>query len=191
MGVVSRRLVRLDDEALLALVAAGEHRAFVVFYDRHLPGVLAYFRGRVEGGEVAFDLAAETFASVLAGVAGFDGGKGRAVGWLYAIARNALIDALRRRAVSDQTRRRLQMQPVELYDADLLHIESLSQSGIGRLEAAMAALSDQQREAILARVVHERSYAQIAAELACSQSVVRQRVSRGLRQMRRRLEGQP
>jgi DNA-directed RNA polymerase specialized sigma24 family protein len=42
---------------------------------------------------------------------------------------------------------------------------------------------------VLARVVDEGSYAEIAAQLKTSQSVVRQRVSRGLATLRNRAEG--
>jgi DNA-directed RNA polymerase specialized sigma24 family protein len=41
---------------------------------------------------------------------------------------------------------------------------------------------------VVARHINGESYAEIAERLACSQSVVRQRVSRGLRTLRTRLE---
>jgi hypothetical protein len=49
-------------------------------------------------------------------------------------------------------------------------------------------LPDQQREAVRARVVEGRGYEEIAGELRCSLSVVRQRVSRGLAAIRTRFE---
>lgn len=184
-------LSRLDDEALLRAAADGDRRAFAEFYDRHLAGLLAFFRARVASGDLAFDLAAETFACVLAGAAGFDPRKGTAVGWTYSVARNVLVDSHRRRVVGDQTRRRLQMQPVELGDGDVRRIESLAQSGTQALAAALATLPPDQRAAIVARVVLEHSYEEIATACACSQSVIRQRVSRGLKKIRYRLEERP
>ncbi len=44
------------------------------------------------------------------------------------------------------------------------------------------------REALEARVVQERPYEEIAADLRCSQSVVRQRVSRALKSLRSQME---
>jgi RNA polymerase sigma-70 factor (ECF subfamily) len=41
---------------------------------------------------------------------------------------------------------------------------------------------------LLERVVAERPYAEIAAELRCSELVVRQRVSRGLKRLRSEME---
>ena len=45
-----------------------------------------------------------------------------------------------------------------------------------------------QREALTARVVDERDYRDIAAELECSEAVVRQRVARGLKTLRTQME---
>lgn len=45
-----------------------------------------------------------------------------------------------------------------------------------------------ERRAVQARIVHERSYSEIAAELRCSELVVRKRVSRGLAHVREQLK---
>jgi len=55
-------------------------------------------------------------------------------------------------------------------------------------ERALAELPAQQRDAVLARVVDERSYEEIATTMRCSELVARQRVSRGLRALRDRIE---
>jgi RNA polymerase sigma factor (sigma-70 family) len=55
---------------------------------------------------------------------------------------------------------------------------------------ALGALPDEQQHAIAARVVDEREYPEIARELQCSEALVRQRVSRGLRTLRTRLAGE-
>ena len=57
------------------------------------------------------------------------------------------------------------------------------------LLALLEALPADQRDALVHHVVQERSYADIAAQLRCSESVVRQRVSRGLKTLKSRLEG--
>jgi RNA polymerase sigma-70 factor (ECF subfamily) len=62
---------------------------------------------------------------------------------------------------------------------------------VGAAESALAALPTDQRDAVLARVVHERSYAEIAEQMRCSELLVRQRVSRGLRALRKQMEEAP
>lgn len=185
-----RRLSTLDDRDLL-VAAPDDHAAFAVFYDRHLSTVLAYFRRRVAGPEVAFDLAAETFARVLEGIARYDASRGEPMTWVLSIARHLLVDAARHRVVADSWRRELHLSPVELWDEDLERIERLCGLGSARAQNALQALGEQQQQAIWARVVLERDYDEIAAELDCSPSVVRQRVSRGLRALHARLTKEP
>jgi RNA polymerase sigma-70 factor (ECF subfamily) len=75
-------------------------------------------------------------------------------------------------------------EPIVLDEADLETLELLAETPA--VEAAETLPSDQR--AVLARHVDGESYAEIAQRLSCSESVVRQRVSRGLRTLRTRLE---
>jgi RNA polymerase sigma-70 factor (ECF subfamily) len=109
------------------------------------------------------------------------------VAWLYGIARRLLHRAQRRGAVEDTARRRLGMTPLALSDAALERIEHVAGSEVAIAEA-LAALPEDQRAAVTARVVDERGYDEIAARARTSQSVIRKRVSRGLAGMRTRLE---
>jgi RNA polymerase sigma-70 factor (ECF subfamily) len=56
--------------------------------------------------------------------------------------------------------------------------------------ALVGALPAAQRKAIVAHVLDERDYPEIARELRCSEAVVRKRVSRGLATLRAQLEEQ-
>jgi RNA polymerase sigma-70 factor (ECF subfamily) len=58
----------------------------------------------------------------------------------------------------------------------------------GDVAQALEDLPADQREAVHGRVLEDRSYPELALSLQCSESVVRQRVSRGLRGLRERLE---
>jgi len=77
------------------------------------------------------------------------------------------------------------MERLELDDADLARIEALADGG--GATALLELLSPDQRDAIRAHVIDERDYDEIARSLATSESVVRQRVSRGLAAVRRRM----
>lgn len=176
-----------EDRVLLAAAAAGDPSAFEAFYRRWLPGVTRFHLRRVDSRELAFDLTAETFAAVVVSCAEFDPQKGSAAGWLFSIAEHKLRDSLRRGRVEASARRTLGHRPVELEDQDLARVEELASLGQGLLEL-LAELPDEQREAVRARILDERPYAAIATELHCSQAVVRQRVHRGLRRLRQRLQ---
>lgn len=176
-----------DDGVLLRRMAMGDDRAFSVFYRRHLDPVVAFFRRRVRDPELAVDLAAETFAAVVVD-AGRWKGEGPAAAWLYGIARNKLKESLRRGRVEDSARRQLALEPLVVDDGDLAHVEERGVAGGPALDAALAQLAEPTRRALLARVVEEREYDEIAAELECSAQVVRQRVHRAISRLRARFE---
>jgi RNA polymerase sigma factor (sigma-70 family) len=175
------------DAQLLAAVRE-DPDGFGVFYRRHIKAVLAYLLARTRQPELAADLCAEVFATALEQAERFDERRGPARAWLLTMAGSRLIDAIRRGQVEDRARRRLGMQPRVLTDRDLERIEELIDVERG-LDAStlVADLPPEQREAVLARIVHEREYGDIAAELKVSDAVVRQRVSRGLAGLRARM----
>ena len=177
---------RSDAELLAA--TPEEPEAFGLFYRRHADAVLAYLLSRTRRSELAADLGMETFARALERTERYDAARGPARAWLFAIASSTLLDSVRRGQVESRARRRLGIPPRELTDADLERVEELVDLERG-LDAAqlVAYLPVEQREAVLARVLEERPYADIAADLDVSETVVRQRVSRGLAGLRARL----
>jgi RNA polymerase sigma-70 factor (ECF subfamily) len=175
----------LGERSDAELLGSGAPHDYGVFYDRHLDVVCSYVMARVGQPEVMFDLVAEAFARALEKRAQFDPARGPAVGWLLGIARNLILDSARRGQVEAVSRVRLGMAAVELDDEQLALI---AEHGREDLHAALGALSADQREAVLRRVVLDESYAAIARQLRCSEQVVRKRVSRGLASLRANLE---
>jgi RNA polymerase sigma factor (sigma-70 family) len=179
-------LERLTDAELLARTAR-EPKAFATFYRRHERLVLRFLISRCRDAELTADLAAETFASVLEAADHFDperAGGTSAVPWLLAIARNTLLASVRRGVVADDARRRLGSEPLVLDDEALERIEYLASLELPPLEQMLEGLPKDLRDAVVARVLEEREYDEIAAQLGCSQQVVRKRVSRGLTRLR-------
>jgi RNA polymerase sigma factor (sigma-70 family) len=173
---------RLDAELL-----AGDPEAFGRFYARHEDFVLAVFVRRIGGGrpELAADLTAETFAQALAARRQFDASRGEPRAWLYGIARHVLARSVDRGRVEDRARNRLRIERLALDDEAIARIEELT----GEMAlAALDGLPEEQRLAVRGRVIDEVEYADLAQMLRCSPSLVRQRVSRGLRTLRERLE---
>ena len=180
----------LDDRDLL-VAAATDAEAFAVFYRRHVNGLLRFFHRALGRSDLAFDLTAETFATVLTQVARFEPTGAPATAWLYAIARNHLFDSLRRSQVEARARDRLAMAPLELTDDGHALIERIIERSSEEPALALVhALPPEQREAVTARVIEGREYAEIANQLRCSEQVIRKRVSRGLTTLRRELGGE-
>jgi RNA polymerase sigma factor (sigma-70 family) len=175
------------DETLLA--SAGRDRAaFAVFYERHERDVLGFFGAVTRRPDLAADLTAETFAAALGGVAGFDPERGSARMWLFGIARNLLSASARRGRVDSDARRRIGLDPLILRAHHIELIEALvAGEGDAIVAAWLAELPAEEAQALRARVLDEREYADIASDLRCSEAVVRKRVSRGLGRLRRRM----
>jgi RNA polymerase sigma factor (sigma-70 family) len=179
---------RRDQQRLLS-VARTDAQAFAAFYRVFERPLLGFFMRATGRPELAADLTAETFACALESVQAYDPARGRPDQWLFGIARNVLGASYRRGRVESAARERLGLPRLVLDDHASDTIARLSEDEEQAL-VALASLPDEQRHAIDARVVHERDYEEIAVELQCSQAVVRQRVSRGLRTLRARLAGE-
>jgi RNA polymerase sigma factor (sigma-70 family) len=176
-----------SDGELLSAAREGDGEAFSVFYRRYLPPVVGLLLRETGDRELTADLAGEVFAAAYLAAGRYrDRPGGHAGPWLRGIALNKLRQSRRRGRVEARARRRLALEPEPLTDADLERVEELAS-----LPEALSLLDElpaRQRDAVRAHVVHERSYAEIAAELQCSEMVVRQNVSRGLSRLRRQLQ---
>jgi len=172
---------------LVARIARGDEAAFTTMYDRYLPLVLRWLLRETGNREIAADLAAETFAAALIASPRYRPRKGSVGTWLLGIARNKLRESRRRRRVEDSARRRVGLDPAAFDEADFERVEELTSLNAGVLEL-LETLPPALREAISLRVLEERSYEEIAEQLSCSEQVVRQRVSRGLRTLKSELE---
>jgi RNA polymerase sigma factor (sigma-70 family) len=172
-----------SDAQLLAPTKAGEAEAFGVFFGRHCETVLRFLRGKTGRADAAAELTAETFAAALVSVHRnnardvVDGAP-----WLIGIARNKLCDSYRRGRLEDDARRQLGLQTIALGDDDVSAIDRLG--GGEDLMAAVNALPEDERTALIERVILERDYEQIGRDARQSVVVIRKRVSRGLGRLR-------
>jgi RNA polymerase sigma factor (sigma-70 family) len=155
-----------------------------VLYDRYEDPLLAFFRRATGHADLAADLTAEVFAVALASLESFRPELGSARGWLFGIARHELAQSWRRGRVEAQARRRLGIEPMTLSDGDLERIDELGAAAQMDSLRLLDALPAEQRSAVRGRVIDGRDYEDLAREFECSELVVRQRVSRGLRALR-------
>jgi RNA polymerase sigma-70 factor (ECF subfamily) len=177
----------MDDAGLLAATAAGDADAFAVFYRRHLPLVVGFCLRASGDREAAADLTGEVFAAALAASGRYRALHETAAAWLIGIAQNKLRESQRKGRVQDAVRRRLRMRPLELGEDDLDRVEAFASAGQSVVQEAVEALPAAERDAVRARIVEGRDYRDLAVQLRCSESVVRQRVSRGLARIRSRI----
>jgi RNA polymerase sigma factor (sigma-70 family) len=174
--------IKSDDE----LLTTDDPEAFGMFYDRHVHSVIGYFARRTGDPELAADLTAETFASALCARRRYRPGGAPAGAWLFAIAARRLADFQRRGRVEQRARRMLAMERIPLGSEDAELVQMLGDDAAVSL---LVGLPADQRSAIRAHVVDERSYEEIAERERVSEPVIRQRVSRGLAALRGRMGG--
>ena len=176
-----------SDTELISAIAGHDGMAFAVFYRRHIPAVLAYLLRQTRNREAAADLAAEVFAAVLLSAGRAPGQHDSAAPWVIAIARNKLLMSLRQGRVEAQARHRLGFEALALDEADLDRMEQIALGGGARLVRLFESLPEDDGFAVRSNVLDERSYDEVAAELECSDMVVRRRAGRGLTRVRQQL----
>ncbi|MBB4660743.1 RNA polymerase sigma factor [Conexibacter arvalis] len=179
-----------DSDAALLAATRRDPAAFGPVYERHAPAVLAYLRARTRSTEQALDLTAETFASALHAAARYRAADGPVRAWLFGIANHKLLDARRRSYVAGRALRRLRIDALDLTRDEIAEVDRrLSEQADGELAMRLVAdLPPDQREAVLARVVEEAGYAELAARFDTSEANVRARVHRGLRRLGARID---
>src|SRR5437764_8155482 len=95
-GWMPARFAGLGDERLARLAGAGHERAFAVVYERHHQALYRYCRSILRNDADAQDALQSTFAAAFAAL-----GRGRPDApirpWLFRIAHNEAVSALRRR----------------------------------------------------------------------------------------------
>jgi RNA polymerase sigma factor (sigma-70 family) len=183
-------VVALDacSDAVLLAGTRADPDAFAAFYRRYERLILGYLLRRTREPNIAADLTAEVFASALRAASRYRPESPTAVAWLLTIAERTLASSLRRGRVEARARRRLGIRDAIIFSGeDLERIETLA-SLDGQSLALLDGLPTDQREAVRARILNERSYREIADELQTSELVIRKRVSRGLSTLKRQLE---
>ena len=86
------------DGELLQRIAGGDREAFDVLYRRFVRPVFALALRRLGDRGRAEDATQETFASVWRSAASYRPERGPGAPWLYAVARNAIVDRTRMRS---------------------------------------------------------------------------------------------
>jgi len=166
----TRSLDRDDD---LALAARNDTAAFEALYVRHRSPVYRYLRTRTTDGDDAADLTALTFERAFVAIARYRPGGAGVSAWLVGIARNASIDHGRRRLAAPRPER--PSDPDEGLEARFVADEAASE-----LRGRVAALSPDQRDAIVLRFAAGLTAREIGDVLGKSEAASQKLVSRGL-----------
>src|SRR5581483_10806894 len=137
-------------------------------YERHRNPVFKYQLKLTGDPALAEDLLQETFLRVYEHLDRFDATRPFRP-WLYQIARNTALNALRARRKKESGTGALP----DRAGSDRLHAQTEASEAHGRIRAALTALDDEERALLVERVGLEMKLAEIADSLGCTERTVR------------------
>ncbi|HSB36475.1 MAG TPA: RNA polymerase sigma factor [Thermoanaerobaculia bacterium] len=170
-----------EDRELLLMVRRGEPEGATGLFRKYSVPVFRYADRMLANRSEAEEVAQEVFLKMIARVEQYDG-RASVASWLFAIAANASRDRLRR-----STRRSVvSLEAVaEVASDDPLADEALAaRERRDLVRKALAALSSDQREALVLARYHGLPYAEIAKTLAISEGAVKTRIFRAMEKLK-------
>ncbi|MBI4589697.1 MAG: sigma-70 family RNA polymerase sigma factor [Candidatus Rokubacteria bacterium] len=170
---------QLPDEALMEAVREGRPAAFQTLYDRHHRGVFSFLLRSLGDRQAAEDLLQETFLRVFGHREDYRPTAAFRT-WLFTIARNLLIDQLRRgRAGFERDNEEILGMVADPRATPLQEAEARELGD--RLQAALLALPPAQREVLLLSRFAGLSAEEVANVTGASPAAVRVTLHRALR----------
>lgn len=182
----------MDDEApvsfddLLTRTAAGDQGAFSVLYDHVASRVLGLVRRVLVDPSQSEEVTQEVFLEVWQSAARFDPNKGRALTWIMTMAHRRAIDRVRAAQASRDRDMAVGIRDMptafdEVSETVEVRVEH------ERVEVAMAALSDAQREAVTLAYYGGLSQSEVAAELGIPLGTAKTRLRDAMIRLRNEL----
>jgi RNA polymerase sigma-70 factor, ECF subfamily len=172
------------DAELLVRVAERDREAFELLYHRYVRSVMGIALRRLRDRGRAEDAVQETFASVWRSAASYRPERGPAAPWLYAVARNAIVDRLRARTE----------QPAEVPDTaspDAGPLERAESSYVSwRVHRALEELPEKEREVVELAYWSGLSQSEVAEYLHIPLGTVKTRTRSALSRLADVLEGE-
>jgi RNA polymerase sigma-70 factor (ECF subfamily) len=173
-----------DDFGLVARARQGDLGSYDALVTRHRGRIYAMIRNMIHQEADAWDLSQEVFIKAWQALPRFEA-KARFSTWLYRIAHNVVYDWTRKRRIESAGELNDGIFERERIDAASFTTPSGGDSPDdtmargelrARIEAALAKISPEHREAVLLKDVQGLSYKEIAEVMACSIGTVMSRL---------------
>lgn len=173
------------DEDDAEIIEGSLHRPerFATIFDRHAAHIQRYLARRL-GRQVADDLVGETFLVAFGKRGGYDRARSDARPWLYGIATNLVRQRQREEVREYRLRATVRPEPDHDGHADRVAARVTAAAMHRLLAAALAALSDGDRDVLLLIAWESLTYEEAAEALGIPVGTVRSRLNRARRQVR-------
>jgi RNA polymerase sigma factor (sigma-70 family) len=158
-------------------------RLFDSLYAEHRRTLHAFLLGRTGDPELALDLLQELFLRVWRSIQVLEAlPAARRHHWLFAVARNLVVDTYRSRGAGQAAVERLQrLTPISFADAPEAHV--LEHEQLAQLDAAIRTLPDDLRVVLVLQVLGERTSAEIGEILGRPAGTVRYQLAQARRHL--------
>ncbi|MFJ5300203.1 RNA polymerase sigma factor [Pseudomonas sp. NPDC088368] len=173
------------DIELLTRIGNNEPEAVNEMVSRKLPRLLALASRLLGDADEARDVTQESFIKLWKAAASWRSGQARFDTWLHRVTLNLCYDRLRRRKEQPLDDERLLQEMTDPSPGADEQVETDAQSAL--MSAALAALPDRQREAIVLQYYQELSNIEAAALMDISIDALESLLSRARRNLRRYL----
>lgn len=178
----------LANELTILATAQNDPSAFAAVYDHYFGPVYNYVRYRIPDAAQAEDLTAQIFERVLTNLGAFDSQQATFAVWLFTVARNLVTDHLR-----SQKRRRwfsfsLEQASEQPQSTPLPEDQVIRGETQEALLAALANLSDRERDLVALKFVAQMTNRRIAEFTGLSESNVGVILYRALARLREQLQ---
>ncbi len=162
------------DSRLVKLASEGDHRAFEYLFMRYNEAIKHLFDQRLGDSDTSNDLLQETFIKVYLHLADYS--ENYTFGqWIYTIARNTLVDHVRRRA-DDVSIDSKFMAPIATTPSPEESV--IINQRTAHFEASLSELSEDYRKIIEMRFLDEYSYEEIAEKLGRPLNTIKTQIRR-------------
>jgi RNA polymerase sigma-70 factor (ECF subfamily) len=168
----------MDDDELIAALAAGDDAALRELFTRHAPWLAARLRTVLPPPDVE-DVLQETFLAVWKGARAYRP-RGTPRAWLWVIARNQAALLLRKRGPVTELLAETPQTGLDPADAAMARID---------IAAALAGLASLEADVLYRIYVEDRPVAEVAALLGVPEGTVKSRAHRARRLLRVALGG--
>ena len=174
---------RVDsDEALIARTARGDREAFAQLFGVYAGKVKGYLVRLGAPPAAAEDLMQDAMVSIWRRAASFDATKAKASTWIFVIARNAWIDKLRRERTELAYRQTVLVS--EESEDEAPDEAAMRGQTEDQVAAALATLSEEQRQVVQLSFFEDRPHSEIAAHLSLPLGTVKSRLRLALIKLR-------
>jgi RNA polymerase sigma-70 factor (ECF subfamily) len=175
----------VSDAELLARVGEHDSEAFEILYGRYVRPVFSLALRRLGDRGHAEDAVQEAFAAIWRSASTYRPERGAAGGWLYTVARNAIVDRLRRNGPAADS------ELPELASAEAGPAQQAEDSYVSwRVHRALEELPPREREVIELAYWSGMSQSEVAEYLGLPLGTVKTRTRSGLARLADELEGE-